>query len=561
MECAWLAGPEYTLQDGAGCVCFEASAENDVTVIFKPTPGARRWQPMKRQDGMAGAGASMVEDNYTVILGSHRNSCLKFEKNGHTCCMVDNVVASRVSSKEFQRYWIDYNNGTITVGSGAPGSDISHVWVDPGTVIPSIKHVGLSGWDKHVRYRNIYVAPPVDICKLTKPVADDAVCIPSLHSEAMTVVQATIDASSVCTVAEVAYLLLPNTRTLYHACLDYIAYNFKEVVSADGEHKHTFSLLSAVILADLLVRDKVGATEQAILDAVLLWTQYGQADQSVGYRPYSEVEQVLSLIRFPIMQPPELQAVFEHPASRHYPGLQSLVDEAVSLQTAAEQQGSVANSFYSVENRRIVKTGDARTSARFQRRKMPFCKELMYVFDGDQNGVIWFIATQHGSQPWVNPVLARRVEVKASSPASRYTDPKAVVGGKFPRTNYAGPRYEDGQPVTWWMIDLGEAHQLSCNYYVIRHDDSMDFIRHWALQGSVDLRTWVDLRRHTNDSSIRKPGQYAAFPVSGPAASFPYRAFRVILTGPTASPTVPWNFCLSYFELYGYLYKQGMQHS
>ncbi len=83
------------------------AGDNDVTVIFKPVPGAKRWQPLARQRagqgrpdvpaaappaavaaapaGFGGQQAALtVESNYTVILGSHRNSCLKFEKNGET---------------------------------------------------------------------------------------------------------------------------------------------------------------------------------------------------------------------------------------------------------------------------------------------------------------------------------------------------------------------------------------------------------------------------------------------------------------------------------------------
>lgn len=72
-------------------------------------------------------------------------------------------------------------------------------------------------------------------------------------------------------------------------------------------------------------------------------------------------------------------------------------------------------------------------------------------------------------------------------------------------------------------------------------------------QGSQDCSEWVDLRRHTSDNALRKPGQYASWPVLGPAASTPYRAFRFVLTGPTTSSTAPWAFCLSNLELYGYL--------
>lgn len=33
-------------------------------------------------------------------------------------------------------------------------------------------------------------------------------------------------------------------------------------------------------------------------------------------------------------------------------------------------------------------------------------------------------AAEYGTKPWVNPVLSKALEIKASSPPSRYTDPK-----------------------------------------------------------------------------------------------------------------------------------------
>ena len=95
-ECAWLTGDDATFKAGTGCICFEAKAETDVTVIFKANPGAKRLQPLLRSlnaadptalqtlHGGGGMGAhgvgavaiapATVEPNYTVILGSHRNS-------------------------------------------------------------------------------------------------------------------------------------------------------------------------------------------------------------------------------------------------------------------------------------------------------------------------------------------------------------------------------------------------------------------------------------------------------------------------------------------------------
>jgi hypothetical protein len=70
------------------------AGENDVTVIFKPFPGAKRWQHLQRQRGPAGGEQLAVESNYTVILGSHRNSKLKIEKNGEELAVVSSPAAS-----------------------------------------------------------------------------------------------------------------------------------------------------------------------------------------------------------------------------------------------------------------------------------------------------------------------------------------------------------------------------------------------------------------------------------------------------------------------------------
>ena len=72
--------------------------------------------------------------------------------------------------------------------------------------------------------------------------------------------------------------------------------------------------------------------------------------------------------------------------------------------------------------------------------------------------------------------------MRASSPSCRNTDPKAVVSGLFLRNNFAGPRYEDGQLQSWWLVDLGPGHRLIINYYTLRHDGSQDFLRNWVLE-------------------------------------------------------------------------------
>lgn len=73
-------------------MALPSAGENDVTIILKPFPGAKRWQHLQRQQGPAGGEQFAVEANYTVILGSHRNSKLKIEKNGEEKAVVSNWV-------------------------------------------------------------------------------------------------------------------------------------------------------------------------------------------------------------------------------------------------------------------------------------------------------------------------------------------------------------------------------------------------------------------------------------------------------------------------------------
>ena len=74
------------------------------------------------------------------------------------------------------------------------------------------------------------------------------------------------------------------------------------------------------------------------------------------------------------------------------------------------------------------------------------------------------------------------LQVTASSPVCRNTDPKAVVSRNFQRLNFAGPSTVSGQAQTWWQVNLGEQHSLTCNYYTLRQDGSQDCVRNWIMQ-------------------------------------------------------------------------------
>lgn len=47
-----------------------------------------------------------------------------------------------------------------------------------------------------------------------------------------------------------------------------------------------------------------------------------------------------------------------------------------------------------------------RSTVRFSQRLSTF-KELLYISDGDCNGVFYYLGTSFGQHPWMNPVLTK----------------------------------------------------------------------------------------------------------------------------------------------------------
>lgn len=144
-ECAWREELRFK-EAGRGCVAFEASAHNDVTVVFREHVGSQHYH--YKTDN---------SPNYTIILGSHRNRRLKIEVNGNT--VVDVVDVGLCCSQEFQSYWISIYDGLICIGKGHyPFQNLVFQWLDSKPNC-NVQYVGLSSWDKHVGYRNVNILP------------------------------------------------------------------------------------------------------------------------------------------------------------------------------------------------------------------------------------------------------------------------------------------------------------------------------------------------------------------------------------------------------------------
>ena len=67
------------------------AGENDATLIIKPKPGSKRWQHVELDRASS-------DQHYTIVFGSHQNSCLKIERNSQECFRVSVTVDHLLSS-------------------------------------------------------------------------------------------------------------------------------------------------------------------------------------------------------------------------------------------------------------------------------------------------------------------------------------------------------------------------------------------------------------------------------------------------------------------------------
>ncbi|KAL3505492.1 hypothetical protein ACH5RR_035333 [Cinchona calisaya] len=367
-----------------------------------------------------------------------------------------------------------------------------------------------------------------------------------LHQECCKTFLENLSEDSVCPIHQVIPSV-PSCKLIEETCKRKFSMHFDYCTTASID----FVMLDEETFGNILQHPDLTVTsEERVLNAVLLWCL--QAQELCGWERVDEIllnstpeilfrERFKSLntllphVRFPLLPCSVLKKLERSNLGKHIPPFDYLVQEAIGFLELG------LNAFVKDPN------------VRFQHRKSSF-KELQYICDGDSNGLLYFVGTSYGKHQWVNPVLSKKVTVTASSPISRFTDPKVLASRTYQGTSFAGPRMEDGRNTSWWMVDIGTGHQLMCNYYTLRQDGSMAFMRYWNFQGSSDGENWQNLRIHENDETLCKPGQFASWPIDGSNTLLPFRFFRVILNAPTTDDTNPWNCCICFLELYGYFH-------
>lgn len=380
---------------------------------------------------------------------------------------------------------------------------------------------------------------------------------------------------------------------LFPACIGLAARN---VMAAEAADPAAFRRLPSAAMCGLLAHEALSVPdEETVLGLFVRWAGYGTGgcpgaaqEPSPGMkRSLAEVEEALVHVRFPQLSGDALTALERggdagvEGAARLYassPVMQVLVAEAQLLHQAtptlaSDGNGEDANSrlpgTIALDGCRLVSLAAVDKRAASRREPRPsYGINLVYLRDGDHNGVCRFIGSKGGASQWTNPVQSGELNVVASSPVSRSTDPEVIVSGEYTHTSFAGPEFKRGEGISggWWRVDLGKGRRLRCKYYSMRQDGSFSFPREWELQGSVDgsAESWMTLRQHKGDVTICAPGQWGSWPVEGPASQVPVRYLRVKLTGQTtAKDTAPgpeaWRLCICSLELYGVL--TGCSHA
>mmetsp|Transcript_21375 Transcript_21375/g.59311 ORF Transcript_21375/g.59311 Transcript_21375/m.59311 type:complete len:569 (+) Transcript_21375:105-1811(+) len=545
-DCVWLSGGNFQLENKQGCVVFEARGAHDATVILRDQPGIKRIEQALPPDSPA--------RSYTIKFGSHRNSLLEVERNG-TAVSSEKRADATMSSSRFMQFWVNYSDGTVTVGKDSPHiQNILHQWTDPRPGV-DISHIGLSSWDSHVAYRSISVHPPLDFTNTQVPPAPllpmpDAVA--SLQAIASVAVAQWLTPSTVCTVL---HLLCQTTwpsacSSLYSQTVAYAAKSFSDVHRQDPAG--LFSL-PAVVFRQVAEHTDMGAPELELFQATVEWGNCGSSMGCEAIGTLTDLEQMLLCVRFPLMSVDDLRAVQEHPLAHQSKVLQGLLSE-VDVGSAGKGLDLELDGRYLRRNTNC----NSNAANRRQRRSKHsggVTYELMYVSDGDDYGLCSFLGTAQGTQRFMNPCVEKRICVTCSGPAGKHCNANLLLSRKFSNILCAGPVYQEGSVVSWWRLDLADHQRLAVNYYTIRHDGSDNFPRNWVLEGSADHGSeWKLLQEHINDESITHPGQFCSWPVANKAKAF--NAFRLRLSGANASsnPAESRRFHLSMLELYGTLF-------
>lgn len=178
--------------------------------------------------------------------------------------------------------------------------------------------------------------------------------------------------------------------------------------------------------------------------------------------------------------------------------------------------------------------------------------DLIWVSNGDDNGLFYYLGTNEETEPWQNPISGPAARVAATSsplinaPPNVYGPDKTVDRGAAGATDVSQFHTSLGNTIAHCTYDLGPGWQMEVHRYTMRGGPDHN-PRKWRLKGSNDGATWTTLKDHFNDTAIA-PSAWAAWdvPVNGQ-----WRYLRVEQYGASSSGFDYFSF--SEIEFYGQL--------
>jgi hypothetical protein len=178
----------------------------------------------------------------------------------------------------------------------------------------------------------------------------------------------------------------------------------------------------------------------------------------------------------------------------------------------------------------------------------------------DTNGLLYYLGTIGGTQPYNNPDLH-------GPPNDEWKVVAAMSSGNT-RTGFRNPTFfvmhshdggqrnniQDG--LKWMGVDLGKERTFIPSHYCLRHgeDDSSNRLTNWRFEGSndgfgCDEANWIVLKKHTNDNLLPAEGfSVASWAVEGVTQACRY--FRIVQEQHAPGSG---HMCICGFELYGVL--------
>jgi SPRY domain/Sad1 / UNC-like C-terminal len=169
---------------------------------------------------------------------------------------------------------------------------------------------------------------------------------------------------------------------------------------------------------------------------------------------------------------------------------------------------------------------------------------FVHQSDFDHNGILYWIGTNYGKESWQNPADAKRVMVTTSGLMGDSVPAAAVVGRETVRC------VTKAMSNAWFAIDLVDKWVLP-THYTLRHYSSWDTecLRHWVFEGSNDGVTWMVLRSHELDESLKLRGSTCTWSIDGLGDVSGFRMFRVRMTAANSNNHM--YLALSGMEIYG----------